>query len=467
MAHKGARYIAISSRNPKIDERWLEKMQSMGVSVKVVANDITNRDSVQAVYREITGEMPAIAGVAQGAMVLHDTMFLDLDMDRLNKVLKPKVDGATYLEEIFRDTDLDFFVFFSSMASVTGNPGQSAYAAANMFMSCLANRRRGRGRNASAVHIGAIFGNGYVTRELTLTQQEFLRKVGNLWLSEHDFRQLFAEAILAGQHHRGKTPELSTGLKMVDSDESETITWFRNPMFQHCVNNTQTAELVNDGSRQNSPVKVQLIDAVSPSEVYEIISASLISTYNTVMLVWEWWTWAPEVEPEMLGNDKPNPNYNLDPDQSRWPTGLRWGKWSLAAFLFGTAISFPYNTKLPSWPLRLIDWGFSWLGVLKHAVNQRLRGIMTVFLGAIQTLTYTACWIWDLGDADAESVWVILNTYLTRAHDILSGMAMTQTGTNIYVNIACSGCGGSATIIGMVLKTQMAHSVSHFVIRSS
>ncbi|KAI8955738.1 hypothetical protein F4801DRAFT_586836 [Xylaria longipes] len=161
--------------------------------------------------------------------------------------------------------------------------------------------------------------------------------------------------------------------------------------------------------------------------------------YNTVMLVWEWWTWAPEVEPEMLGNDKPNPNYNLDPDQSRWPTGLRWGKWSLAAFLFGTAISFPYNTKLPSWPLRLIDWGFSWLGVLKHAVNQRLRGIMTVFLGAIQTLTYTACWIWDLGDADAESVWVILNTYLTRAHDILSGMAMTQTGTNIYVNIACSG----------------------------
>ncbi|KAI8952323.1 hypothetical protein F4801DRAFT_599996 [Xylaria longipes] len=260
-------------------------MQSMGVSVKVVANDITNRDSVQAVYREITGEMPAIAGVAQGAMVLHDTMFLDLDMDRLNKVLKPKVDGATYLEEIFRDTDLDFFVFFSSMASVTGNPGQSAYAAANMFMSCLANRRRGRGRNASAVHIGAIFGNGYVTRELTLTQQEFLRKVGNLWLSEHDFRQLFAEAILAGQHHRGKTPELSTGLKMVDSDESETITWFRNPMFQHCVNNTQTAELVNDGSRQNSPVKVQLIDAVSPSEVYEIISAAFVLKLRTSLQV--------------------------------------------------------------------------------------------------------------------------------------------------------------------------------------
>ncbi|GAP90879.1 putative hybrid NRPS PKS [Rosellinia necatrix] len=276
MAHKGARYLVISSRNPRVDEWWLEKMRSMGVSVKVVANDISNRDSVQAVYQEIVQEMPPIAGVAQGAMVLHDTMFLDLDMNRLNKVLNPKVQGAIYLEEIFKDADLDFFVFFSSMASVTGNPGQSAYAAANMFMSSLANRRRERGRNASAVHIGAIFGNGYVTRELTLTQQEFLRKVGNLWLSEHDFRQLFAEAILAGQHHRGQTPELSTGLKMVDSDESETITWFRNPMFQHCVNNIRTAELVDHASKQNAPVKVQLIDAVSPAEVREIISDAFV-----------------------------------------------------------------------------------------------------------------------------------------------------------------------------------------------
>ncbi|KAI1170868.1 putative hybrid NRPS/PKS enzyme [Nemania sp. FL0916] len=285
MAQQGARYLAISSRNPKVDERWLKKMQSMGVTVKVIANDITNRESVRAVHREIAQEMPPFAGIAQGAMVLHDTMFTDLDMERMNKVLKPKVDGATYLEEIFKDADLDFFVFFSSMASVTGNPGQSVYAAANMFMSSLANRRRARGRNGSAVHVGAIFGNGYVTRELTLTQQEFLRKVGNLWLSEHDFRQLFAEAIFAGRHDQGKTPELSTGLKMVDSDEAEVITWFSNPMFQHCVKTSQAAELVNDGSNQNAPVKVQLLDAISPAEVYEIISDAFVLKLRTSLQV--------------------------------------------------------------------------------------------------------------------------------------------------------------------------------------
>lgn len=195
-------------------------------------------------------------------------------MERVKKVTEPKVNGSTYLEEIFHDVDLEFFVFFSSMACVTGNPGQSAYAAANMFMSGLAAQRRRRGLNASAVHIGAIFGNGYVTRELTLSQQEFLRKVGNMWLSEQDFRQLFAEAVFAGHPEHGEAPELSTGLMMIDNgdDSKENITWFYNPMFQHCIKENQDGELVVDGQKgRGVPVKAQLQEAVNPAEVHEII----------------------------------------------------------------------------------------------------------------------------------------------------------------------------------------------------
>lgn len=215
--------------------------------------------------------MPPIAGVVQGAMVLHDTMFSELDIERMNKAITPKVKGSIHLEEIFKETDLDFFVFFSSMAAVTGNPGQSAYAAANMFMAGLANQRRSRGLNASAVHIGAIFGNGYVTRELTLTQQEFLRKVGNLWLSEHDFHRLFAEAIYAGQRHRRRNPELSTGLKMVEGDESQSITWFNNPVFQHCVKQAEQAETPSTSFGKGTPVKTRLVEAITQEDVYDII----------------------------------------------------------------------------------------------------------------------------------------------------------------------------------------------------
>ncbi|KAI1367101.1 PKS-NRPS hybrid [Xylaria arbuscula] len=290
MAQQGARYIVITSRNPKVDPRWVEKMQNIGVTVAVIANNITDRDSVRAVHKKITQTMPPIAGVAQGAMVLHDTVFSELDIERVEKVTRPKVNGATYLEEIFHDVDLDFFVFFSSMACVTGNPGQSAYAAANMFMSGLAAQRRRRGYNASAVHIGAIFGNGYVTRELTLAQQEFLRKVGNMWLSEQDFRQLFAEAIYAGQPENGAGPELSTGLMMIDNsdDSKKNITWFYNPMFQHCIKENHDGELVNDGAKGRSvPVKTQLLEAINPAEVYEIIHDALAAKLRTSLQIEE------------------------------------------------------------------------------------------------------------------------------------------------------------------------------------
>ncbi|KAI1304521.1 PKS-NRPS hybrid [Xylaria venustula] len=290
MAQQGARYIVISSRNPKVDKRWVAKMKSIGVHVEVIANNICDRESVRSVHTQICQKLPPIAGVAQGAMVLHDTMFSEVDMERVNKVTQPKVNGGTYLEEIFHDVNLDFFVFFSSMACVTGNPGQSAYAAANMFMSGLAAQRRRRGFNASAVHIGAIFGNGYVTRELTLAQQEFLRKVGNMWLSEQDFRQLFAEAIFAGQAENGASPELSTGLMMIDNsdDSKKNITWFYNPMFQHCIKESEDSELVTDGQKgRGVPVKAQLLEAINPAEVYEIIHDAFATKLRTTLQIEE------------------------------------------------------------------------------------------------------------------------------------------------------------------------------------
>lgn len=234
-----------------------------------------DRDSLHNAYSQIKKQLPPVAGVVQGAMVLHDTVFLDLDMERVNKVMKPKVQGSLLLEEIFHHTPLDFFVFFSSMACVTGNPGQSIYASANMFMSGLAAQRRQRGLNASVVHIGAIFGNGYVTRELTLAQQEFLQRVGNLWLSEQDFRTLFAEAIYAGQAQHGRNTELSTGLMIIEDSEEfqNNITWFNNPMFQHCVKPAQTGDgLENTGkSRRGVLVKAKLQDAISHDDVRDII----------------------------------------------------------------------------------------------------------------------------------------------------------------------------------------------------
>lgn len=76
------------------------------------------------------------------------------------KVTRPKVEGSIYLDELFQDTSLDFFVFFSSLAAVTGNLGQSNYSAANCFMSGLAEQRRQKGLAASVINIGPVLESG-------------------------------------------------------------------------------------------------------------------------------------------------------------------------------------------------------------------------------------------------------------------------------------------------------------------
>lgn len=237
-----------------------------------LCSDVTKREALDAAFRTISATMPPIAGVVQGAMVLSDTMFADTTLETVDTVLGPKVQGSIYLDEIFYSTPLDFFVFLSSVASTSGNPGQSIYAGANMFMNSLAAQRRKRGVPGSSVEIGAIMGNGSVTSKLSFQQQQYLFSVGNMWMSEQDFLTMFAEAVLASPPGSPQSVTTATGLRLHYSDDKPDITWFSNPIFQHLVLETGNAMPATAGaSKQGVPVKTQLLDAKSSEEVFSIL----------------------------------------------------------------------------------------------------------------------------------------------------------------------------------------------------
>lgn len=209
--------------------------------------------------------LPPVGGVANGAMVLSDTSLLEMSFDQMIKVLKPKVDGSRFLDEIFYNEPLDFFIFFSSISCVFGNSGQSNYSAANMYMVSLASQRRKRGLAASAIDIGAVLGVGYISREAKQHVLDQLSNAGYRFLSERDFHLAFAEAILLGHPDAGGDAELITGLRVTKSTDEFKPKWCSNPRFHHTIQQSSDSDF--DIEKTGTTISIRnLLQTVTCSE---------------------------------------------------------------------------------------------------------------------------------------------------------------------------------------------------------
>ncbi|MBO4272440.1 type I polyketide synthase [Microbispora triticiradicis] len=192
----GVRHLLLAGRRGRLEPAVEAELTELGADVDVVACDVSDRDSVARLLREIPRERPLTA-VVHAAGVLDDGTVETLTRARLEGVLRAKADAAWHLHELTRDADLRSFVLFSSLAGTFGTPGQANYAAANGFLDALAERRRADGLPGLSIVWGA-WENGGMAGRIAEADRTRMARAGVEPLSADDGLALFDRAGAAG-----------------------------------------------------------------------------------------------------------------------------------------------------------------------------------------------------------------------------------------------------------------------------
>ncbi|WP_425563136.1 type I polyketide synthase, partial [Microbispora amethystogenes] len=188
----GVRHLLLTSRSASAESAadLIGELADLGAEVKVAAADAADRASLAGVLAGIPAEHPLV-GVVHLAGVLDDGVIGSLTPERMDRVLRPKVDAALNLHELTRDHDLAAFVLFSSASGVFGTPGQGSYAAANAFLDALAAHRRGGGLTAQSLAWGLWADDAGMAGELADTDRQRLSRNGVEPLSAQQGLELF------------------------------------------------------------------------------------------------------------------------------------------------------------------------------------------------------------------------------------------------------------------------------------
>lgn len=150
----GARLVLCGRSDPTEQQKErLQMLGALGAQVVYVKADVATHKGSAAILAATEERFGTVNGIIHAAGVIRDAFLVKKSPIDFKAVLAPKVYGAYYLDALSRKLPLDFFILFSAVAGVFGNPGQSDYAFANAFLDAFAvwredqrvqGRRQGR-----------------------------------------------------------------------------------------------------------------------------------------------------------------------------------------------------------------------------------------------------------------------------------------------------------------------------------
>jgi len=115
-------------------ESPLTNLELQSLNSIYISCDITDKQSLASLKEIILSDYGKLDGIIHSAGIVKDSFLKNKTKEESELVLKPKINGAKYLDQMTKDLDLDFMVLFSSISGVFGNVGQGDYSSANAWL---------------------------------------------------------------------------------------------------------------------------------------------------------------------------------------------------------------------------------------------------------------------------------------------------------------------------------------------
>lgn len=160
----GARRIVLTSRRDQAPPAEVQALaRQHQAHVEVWRCDAGSPGQLDALQRSLAGHR--VKAVFHLAGMHDDALLVDLDDERIRRVLQPKVDGTSAWLAFAEQVLASHFVAFSSVAAHLGVPGQAAYAAGNAAMEALCRRADSKTLSTLSLAFGPWAGAGMAGRQ--------------------------------------------------------------------------------------------------------------------------------------------------------------------------------------------------------------------------------------------------------------------------------------------------------------
>ena len=268
MAERGARRLVLMGRSEPSEtaRQAIESMTRAGTDVVVVQADVADRQAIATLIDRLQADGTPLRGIVHSAGTIDDGVLLHQNWDRFRTVMAAKVHGSWNLHILTRSLPLDFFVLFSSSASLLGPAGQGNHAAVNAFIDALAHHRRALGLPGLSINWGPWSEVGAAARGGVVDRSEL-----------HGLGAIDPEQGLATLERvmRGTSPQVAV-LPIEWSRLSGSISGDWMPALLRDLTREPHADAVRAASAPAPPTFLQQLEGAVPHRRWPLVLAHVI-----------------------------------------------------------------------------------------------------------------------------------------------------------------------------------------------